>query len=275
MRNMQITEGIKISESGAPFLIAGPCVLQTEEIALKIAETVKSICEPLNVPFIFKASFDKANRTAYGSGRGPGMEEGLNILQKVREEIGVPIITDVHDPRQVKPVSDVVDIIQIPAFLCRQTDLLHECGKSGKTVNIKKGQFLAAEDMKYAIIKVKQGGDVPVIMTERGTMFGYRDLVVDLRSLETMRRFAPVVFDGTHSVQSPGGEGGKTGGNREIVPLLVRGAVAAGIDGLFLEVHFDPDSSPSDAANMIKPETLKKHLPMWVDLHMRVQETKV
>ncbi|HEX04646.1 MAG TPA: 3-deoxy-8-phosphooctulonate synthase, partial [Bacteroidetes bacterium] len=248
-------------------LIAGPCVLQTEDLALRIAETIRTIADKHNVRFIFKASFDKANRTSGLSKRGPGLDEGLEILRKVRDTVGVPVITDVHDTLQIHAAGDVVDMLQIPAFLCRQTDLLMEAGKTGRTVNVKKGQFMAPEDMIYAVDKVKQGGGKTVFLTERGASFGYRNLVVDMRSLSIMREFAPVIFDGTHSVQMPGGDGGKTGGNREMVPLLVRSALAAGIDGLFLEVHPDPDSSPSDGPNMILPKTLEAHLPQWVELY--------
>ncbi|MBZ0263617.1 3-deoxy-8-phosphooctulonate synthase [bacterium] len=260
MTNSSLLDGKEL------FLIAGPCVLESLDISLHIGEKVKSICEKHQLPYVFKASFDKANRTSGKSLRGPGLEKGLEMLAKIKSSLGIPVLTDVHESNQVKSVAQVADILQIPAFLCRQTDLLIEVGNSGKAVNIKKGQFLAPEDMKYAVEKVKHGGDVPVSVTERGTSFGYRDLVVDLRSIEIMRKFAPVIFDATHAVQSPGGAGGKTGGNRSWVPLLVRGAIAAGIDGLFLEVHTNPESSPSDGANMITPETLEQHLPQWIEL---------
>ncbi len=271
--NLPILPGLVLDRQSPPLLIAGPCVLQSEELALRIAETVREICSRHKLPYVFKASFDKANRTSGVSGRGPGMEEGLAILEKVRREVEVPVITDVHESSQVEATSQVVDLLQIPAFLCRQTDLLNAAGRSGKPVNVKKGQFMAPEDMKYAVEKVRQGGEVPVLLTERGTTHGYRDLVVDMRSLAIMRGFAPVVFDGTHSVQSPGGAGGATGGNRDWVPLLVRAAVAVGVDGLFLEVHPEPETSPSDAANMITPEELARHLPLWLDLHQRSRET--
>lgn len=273
MSTITITPDLTIDPSKAPLLIAGPCVLETTDLALQIAETLKNLCERHDVPLVFKASFDKANRTSGTSGRGPGMAEGLEMLAKVKREVGLPVLTDVHESHQVHEVAEVVDMIQVPAFLCRQTDLLVACGASGKPVNVKKGQFLAAEDMEFAVEKVKLGGaDTPVLLTERGSSFGYRDLVVDMRSLSIMRRFAPVIFDGTHAVQSPGGAGGKTGGNRDWVPYLVRGAVAVGVDGLFLEVHPDPESSPSDGPNMITPDTLARHLPLWLDLHRRVQE---
>jgi len=269
---IKVCDALQYDPSEKPLLIAGPCVLQSRDVAFRIAEEILEIVNRTDVPFMFKSSFDKANRTSAQSKRGPGLSEGLKILDEIKNEFNVPVITDVHETGQIDEVAEVADAIQIPAFLCRQTDLLIACGRSGKTVNVKKGQFLSPEDMKFAREKVLEGGDVTVFQTERGATFGYRDLVVDLRSLYTMRQFGPVIFDGTHAVQSPGGAGGKTGGNRELVPLLVRGALAAGIDGLFLEVHYDPDSSPSDGPNMIYPETLKKHLPMWLDIHQRVQE---
>lgn len=267
-----IAKGVEIKRGGPPLLIAGPCVLQNADLARSIAEILAEIAERYGLPLVYKASFDKANRTSGSSERGPGLEAGLEMLAAVKRDTGLPILTDVHDPSQAAPAAEVVDMLQVPAFLCRQTDLLKACGATGTAVNIKKGQFLAPEDMQYAVEKVRLGGDVPVTLTERGASFGYRDLVVDLRSLETMRRFAPVIFDGTHAVQSPGGAGGKTGGNREMVPLLVRGALAAGVDGLFLEVHPDPESSPSDGSNMLTPEMLEKHLPIWLDIHRATSE---
>jgi 2-dehydro-3-deoxyphosphooctonate aldolase (KDO 8-P synthase) len=248
-------------------------VLQTEELALEIARTLREIAGRFELPYVFKASFDKANRTAGDSPRGPGVEEGLQILARVREQVGVPVLTDVHESVQVDAVAEVVDLLQVPAFLCRQTDLLAACGAAGLPVNVKKGQFLAPADMAYAVEKVRAGGDVPVLLTERGTTFGHRDLVVDLRGLRTMRPLGPVVFDGTHAVQSPGGAGGRSGGNRELVPTLVRGALGAGVDGLFLEVHPQPETSPSDGPNMITPETLEAHLPLWLEIHRRAWDS--
>lgn len=275
MNSIQLAPNLALDSTGLPLLIAGPCVLQTRDLAIQIAETIAGICERHKMPYIFKASFDKANRTSGSSKRGPGMDEGLQILADVKQQVGVPILTDVHESTQVQAVAEVVDVLQVPAFLCRQTDLLKAVGASGKTANVKKGQFLAPEDMQFAVQKVKLGGDVPVLLTERGASHGYRDLIVDMRSLAIMRQYAPVIFDGTHAVQSPGGDGGKTGGNRDWVPLLVRAAIAAGIDGLFLEVHPDPDSSPSDGPNMITPDMLEKHLPLWLDLHTRVLEAGI
>ncbi len=258
---------IRTDQPHPMLLIAGPCVLENEPLTLRIAETIRELTERYQIPYVFKASFDKANRTSGGSKRGPGMAEGLAMLAKVREEFGLPVTTDVHDVQQVADVAATVDLLQIPAFLCRQTDLLIAAGASGKPVNVKKGQFMAPEDMQYAVDKVKLGGGEVVFLTERGTSFGYRNLVVDMRSLPIMRQSAPVIFDGTHSVQMPGGAGGKTGGKREMVPYLVRAALAAGIDGLFLEVHPDPDSSPSDGPNMITPATLESNLSQWLDLY--------
>jgi 2-dehydro-3-deoxyphosphooctonate aldolase (KDO 8-P synthase) len=264
---LKLAPGVTLDPDGPPLLIAGPCVLQNADLARRIAETLREIAMKAEIPFIFKASFDKANRTSGRSERGPGLEMGLEMLAAVKRDVGAAILTDVHEPAQAAPAAEVVDVLQVPAFLCRQTDLLVACGATGKSVNIKKGQFLAPDDMQYAVEKVHMGGEVPVTLTERGTSYGYRDLVVDLRSLAAMRRHAPVIFDGTHAVQSPGGAGGSTGGNREMVPLLVRGALAAGVDGLFLEVHPDPESSPSDGPNMITPESLERHLPGWLEIH--------
>lgn len=245
--------------AGQPLaLLAGPCVLQDRDFNLRHAERLKAIAEAHKISLIFKASFDKANRTKEGSPRGPGMQEGLRMLEQIKQATGLPILTDVHESAQCAAVGEVADVIQIPAFLCRQTDLLRAAGATGKIVNIKKGQFLAAEDMGFA--QAKTGAPERVLLTERGTTFGYRDLVVDYRNLSVMRRFAPVVFDGTHSVQQPGAKDGTTGGNRELVPDLVRAAVAYGIDALFLEVHPDPDNAPSDGPNQLTYELLERVL---------------
>ncbi len=239
--------------AGAPLvLIAGPCVLESEDFTLKHAERVQRIAAKRGVPLVFKASFDKANRTKGDSARGPGLEAGLSLLAKVKAQLGLPLLTDVHLPQQCAPAAEVVDVLQIPAFLCRQTDLIAAAGQAvrahGGLLNIKKGQFLAAEDMGYAVEKAE---GAPCMLTERGSSFGYRDLVVDYRSLEILARFGPVVFDGTHSVQRPGAAKGKTGGNRAQVPALARAAVAVGVDALFLEVHPDPDRAPSDGPNSL------------------------
>jgi 2-dehydro-3-deoxyphosphooctonate aldolase (KDO 8-P synthase) len=246
--------GIEIG-GGAPIaLIAGPCVVESERFTLEHAARLKAIAAEHAVPLIFKASYDKANRTKGSSHRGPGVDEGLAILGEVKAKLELPILTDVHVPDQCAKAAEVADVLQIPAFLCRQTDLIRAAGETGRAVNIKKGQFLAAEDMAFAVEKAQ--GASAVLVTERGTMFGYRDLVVDLRNLSILARVAPVVFDGTHSVQRPGSQGGSTGGDRALVPGLVRAAVAYGVDAIFLEVHPDPDRAPSDGPNSLDYEGL-------------------
>ena len=232
-------------------LLAGPCVVESRDLVHEIAGTLKAACDRLGVPFVFKASLDKANRTAAGSFRGMGFDAALELLGEVKREFGVPVVTDIHEPWHAAAVADVVDLLQIPAFLCRQTDLLVAAGATGRAVNVKKGQFMAPEDMAYAVEKVRSGGSDNVLLTERGTTFGYHDLVVDFRGLAVMRRSAPVVFDATHSVQSPGGGGGKSSGKREFVAPLARAAVAFGVDALFLETHPDPDEALSDGPNML------------------------
>lgn len=251
-----MTEPIEISPDvtlgeGALALLAGPCVLESRELAFEVARELRSICEGLGVPFVFKASFDKANRTSISSFRSIGFERSLGILAEVRHDLGVPVMTDVHEVWQVAPVAEVVDVLQIPAFLSRQTDLLCAAGASGRAVNVKKGQFMAADDMEYAVSKVRESGGERVLLTERGTTFGYHDLIVDMRGLAVMRSSAPVVFDATHSVQSPGGAGGKSGGHREYIAPLSRAAVAFGVDALFLETHPTPENALSDGPNML------------------------
>jgi 2-dehydro-3-deoxyphosphooctonate aldolase (KDO 8-P synthase) len=253
---------------GALTLIAGPCSIESESLCLSVAEHLAKLCNDLSMPYIFKSSFDKANRTSLNSFRGHGLDQGLAVLAKVKEQIGVPVLTDIHETDQIGPVSDVVDVLQIPAFLCRQTDLLVECGKSGKAVNIKKGQFLAPEDIGYAAQKVASSGNGGVIVTERGALFGYRDLIVDMRSLVTMRSLGyPVVFDATHSVQQIGGAGGASGGLTQFIPAQVRGAVAVGIDGLFIETHPDPEHALSDGSTMVPLENMKALLEMALATH--------
>lgn len=243
------------------FLIAGPCVIENEDLVLKTAEQIARIAAAHRIPLIFKSSYDKANRTAVGSFRGIGMEEGLKILQKVKEKIGVPVLSDVHGPEEATAAAEVLDVLQIPAFLCRQTDLLLAAGKTGKVVNVKKGQFLAPWDMANVVEKLESTGNRKIFLTERGASFGYNNLVSDMRSLVIMRRTGyPVVFDGTHSVQLPGGGGKVSSGQREFVLPLTRAAVAAGCDGLFLEVHPSPDQAPSDGPNMIDPAQLDQLL---------------
>jgi 2-dehydro-3-deoxyphosphooctonate aldolase (KDO 8-P synthase) len=233
------------------FLIAGPCAIETEQLALETAAQLKEITDSLGIPFIYKSSFDKANRSSSASFRGPGMDEGLAILEKVRSEVGVPVLTDVHDITQVDAVASVVDVLQTPAFLCRQTDFIQAVVKSGKPVNIKKGQFLAPHDMKNVVDKANAvGGEGRIMVCERGASFGYNNLVSDMRSLAIMRETGcPVVFDATHSVQLPGGQGSRSGGQREFVPVLARAAVATGVSGIFMETHPDPDEALSDGPN--------------------------
>lgn len=233
-------------------LIAGPCVIQSLELCLEIAESVAKSCERLGIQFVFKASFDKANRTSSGSFRGPGIDDGLSVLAKVKATIDCPVTTDVHLPEQAIPVSQVCDLLQIPAFLARQTDLIVACAETGKPLNVKKGQFMAPSDMKYVVDKVRASGNGGICLCERGTFFGYGRLVNDMTGLPQMRQLGvPVIFDATHSVQQPGGLGGSTGGNRAMVEPLARAAAAVGVDGLFFETHPNPENSPSDGPNMV------------------------
>jgi len=232
------------------FLIAGPCVIESEALALETAGALKEMCQALNMPFIYKSSFDKANRTSSQSYRGPGMEEGLRILQKVKDEIGVPVLTDVHEDTPLAEVAAVADVLQTPAFLCRQTNFIQNVARQGKPVNIKKGQFLAPWDMLNVVAKAKEIGNEQIMVCDRGVSFGYNTLISDMRGLAVMRDTGcPVVFDATHSVQQPGGQGQSSGGQREFVPVLARAAVAAGISGLFMETHPDPDKALSDGPN--------------------------
>ena len=242
-------------------LIAGPCVIESRENVFEIAEKIKEIAEKLGIDYYFKASFDKANRTSISSYRGPGIEEGLEILKEVKEKYGLRIATDIHEPWQAEKAAEVADIIQIPAFLCRQTDLLVAAAKTGKLINVKKAQFLAPWDMKNVITKLEESGNSNLMLCERGTSFGYNTLVVDMTGIVEMKKFGyPVVFDATHSVQKPGGNGGSTGGNREYVEYLAKAAVAAGADALFMEVHPDPDHALSDGPNMVKLNELETML---------------
>jgi len=252
---------------GQLFLIAGPCVIESEAHSLRLAEAIQRIAGDLGVPYIFKASYDKANRTSVKSFRGPGLTEGVRILSAVAKATGLPVLTDVHEPGHCEPVAEAVDVLQIPAFLCRQTDLLVAAGKTGRAVNIKKGQFVAPWDMANAVEKVRSTGNERVSLTERGASFGYNTLVVDYRSLPVMREMAPVVFDGTHSVQQPSAAGGVSGGQPQFIPLLARAAVAAGIDGLFLEVHDDPANAKSDGANALDLKLLKPLLEKLLAIH--------
>lgn len=239
-------------------LIAGPCQIESREHTLGLAKELKNITAELGMPFVFKASFDKANRTSVNGARGIGIEKGLDILAEVRETLEVPVVTDIHEVWQVEPTAKAVDILQIPAFLCRQTDLVVAAAKTGKTVNIKKGQFLAPWDMKNVVAKAESVGNTNILLTERGTSFGYNNLVSDMRALPIMAQTEyPVVFDATHSVQLPGGMGASTGGQREFVPYLAKAAVAVGIASLFLETHENPDKSPSDGPNMVALDKIK------------------
>lgn len=253
-------------------LIAGPCVIESEEMVLSIADRMKQITDELGIPYTFKASFDKANRTSLGGFRGPGIEEGLRILQKVKDTYGLPICTDIHEPRQAAQAAEVVDILQIPAFLCRQTDLLVAAAKTGKCVNIKKAQFLAPWDMKNCVDKVHQSGNDNVMLCERGTTFGYNTLVVDMTGLRVMKDMGvPVIFDATHSVQKPGGNGTSTGGNRQFVEYLAKAAVAVGVDGLFMETHPDPDNAKSDGPNMVPLDQMRDLLIKLQKVYHAVQ----
>jgi 2-dehydro-3-deoxyphosphooctonate aldolase (KDO 8-P synthase) len=259
--------------SGNLFLIAGPCVIESEDHAIRMAEIIKGVARSLNFPFIFKASYDKANRTSIRSFRGPGLAEGLRILKKVKDEVGVPVLTDVHQVADVGKVAEAVDVVQIPAFLCRQTDLVLAVAMSERVVNIKKGQFASPWDMKHVVEKCRTAGNDKVFLTERGSSFGYNNLVVDMRSLAIMRKFAPVVFDATHSVQLPsssdsdGGKPAASGGQPEFIPLLSRAAVAAGVDGVFMEVHDDPKQAKSDGANALESTKLRGLLKELQALH--------
>ncbi len=263
---------------GRLFLLAGPCVIESEAHALKMAEAIAAIARAKKLPYIFKASYDKANRTSIRSFRGPGLEEGLRILRKIGETVKVPVLTDVHQAADVPRVAEAVDVLQIPAFLCRQTDLLVAAGNSGCAVNVKKGQFVSPWDMRHAVEKVREAGGERVFLTERGASFGYNNLVVDMRSLAIMRKFAPVVFDATHSVQLPSAAAANgdesvavSGGQPEFIPLLARAAVAAGVDGVFVEVHDDPAQAKSDGANALDLKLLPEFLDQLIAIHASIK----
>jgi len=251
IKAFDLADGIAIGGGARPVYIAGPCVIESRDFVLDVAGTVREIAERHGVPLVFKASFDKANRSSEASFRGPGEEAGLEALAEVKQATGLPVITDIHHPEQAVRAAEVVDMLQVPAFLCRQTDLLHACGETGLPVNVKKGQFLAPEDMANAVDKIAATGNERVVLTERGSTFGYHNLVVDMRGLPTMRGFAPVVFDATHSLQLPGGLGHATGGAREFHPYLARAAAGAGVDGFFIEVHPNPSEALSDATTQL------------------------
>lgn len=239
-------------------LLAGPCVLESLERCLYIGRTIRDITRRLGIPYVFKASFDKANRSSFNGFRGPGLVKGLGMLQTIKDELGVPIITDIHTEAQAAPAAKVADILQIPAFLCRQTDLLYTAAQTGRVINVKKGQFLAPKDMRNVVDKLLEGGNSNILLTERGASFGYNNLVVDMRSFPIMRSFGyPVVFDATHSVQLPGGAGTSSGGNREYVEYLARAAVGAGVDALFMEVHDNPEEALCDGPNSVYLDKLE------------------
>jgi 2-dehydro-3-deoxyphosphooctonate aldolase (KDO 8-P synthase) len=261
MRAVQIAADAWAGDGSPLLVLAGPCVIEERDFMLRIAETIEVICRRHGVNAVFKSSFDKANRSSGTSARGPGLEEGLSILAAVKDHAGLPVITDIHETSQAEPVAEVADVLQIPAFLCRQTDLLLAAAATGRPVNVKKGQFLSPSEMRNVVAKLEGAGCDRILVTERGTTFGYNDLVVDFRALPQLRAFGyPVVFDATHSVQQPGGLGSSTGGLRQYVRHLARAAAAVGIDGLFLEVHEHPDSAPSDAATMVTQEILDRVL---------------
>ncbi len=257
---------VRVGE-GQLFLIAGPCVIESEEHVRRMAEAIQRITSDLGIPYIFKASYDKANRTSVKSFRGPGLVEGTKILGRLAKDTGLPVLTDVHEPGHCDVAAEAADVLQIPAFLCRQTDLLVAAGKTGRAVNIKKGQFVAPWDMVHPVEKVRSTGNGRVFLTERGASFGYNTLVVDYRALPVMRAMAPVVFDGTHSVQQPSAANGVSGGQPEYIPLLARAAVAAGVDGIFLEVHDDPAHARSDGANALRLDLLKPLLERLLAIH--------
>ena len=271
MPNNPATIGPYKCGAGQPLLlIAGPCVIESEDLTLSIARRLKEIAAGLPLQLVFKASFDKANRTSAAAYRGSGLEAGLEVLRRVKTETGLPVTTDIHDASQAAPAAEVCELLQIPAFLCRQTDLLVAAGKTGRAVNVKKGQFVAPWDMKHAIVKLESAGCRDVLLCERGTFFGYGRLVNDMRAIPEMKSLGvPVIFDATHSVQEPGGLGGATGGNRSMVEPLARAATAIGIDGLFFETHPEPDKSPSDGPNMVPLD----QFPALVDRIVRIRQT--
>lgn len=269
MKTRSVSIGDFTIGGGAPLvLMAGPCVLESRDLAFETAERTRKICATLGIPFVFKSSFDKANRSSIGAYRGPGLEAGLAMLGEIKERLALPIVVDVHRADQIEAAGEVADILQVPAFLCRQTDFLLAVARSGKVVNVKKGQFLSPWDMARVVEKVESTGNRQILLTERGVSFGYQNLVVDMRALPVMRQTGcPVVYDATHSVQLPGGEGDRTGGQREFIPFLARAAVAAGVDGLFMEVHPDPEQGLCDATNMYPLDELEALLKQLKAIH--------
>jgi 2-dehydro-3-deoxyphosphooctonate aldolase (KDO 8-P synthase) len=265
--NLSIGQGMPLA------IIAGPCVIETPETTFEIAATLKRLTDQLGLPLIFKASFDKANRTSIDAYRGPGLEKGLQILARIKAELGIPLLSDIHDIRQVEPAAEVLDVLQIPAFLCRQTDFILEAARTGKVLNIKKGQFLAPWDVANIVEKIASVGNRRILLTERGAMFGYNNLVVDMRAIPIMRATGyPVVFDATHSVQLPGGAGKSSGGQRQYAPVLARAAVAAGADAIFMEVHPDPDRALCDGPNSLPTADLEPLLAQLKAIHQAVSQ---
>lgn len=270
--NAKIANRFEIGAGQPLTVIAGPCVIESQDLLFEIAETMVNVCAELGINYVFKASFDKANRTSINSFRGPGLEKGLEMLQAVKDKYNVPLLTDIHESYQVKPVAEVVDILQIPAFLCRQTDLLVAAAATDCVINVKKGQFLAPRDMAQVINKIKEGGSENITLTERGYTFGYNNMVVDMRSLAIMRDLGcPVVMDATHSVQLPGGQGNTSGGERQFVPVLARAAAAVGIDALFMETHPNPAEAKSDGANSMPLNEVKELLSKVVEIDKLVR----
>lgn len=274
VNKVKLNEDIVFGDREKPFvLLAGPCAIEEEDRVLKIAEGIKEITQKLGIPYVFKSSFDKANRSSIESYRGPGIDRGLEILQKVKEKLELPVISDIHLPEQAKKAAEVLDIMQIPAFLSRQTDILTAAGETGKIINVKKGQFLAPWDIDHVVSKIESTGNKNILLTERGVSFGYNNLVVDMRSLPRMRDTGyPVVFDATHSVQLPGGAGDTSDGQRHYVPYLMRAALAAGVDSLFMEVHDNPEEAKSDGANMVYLDKLEDILKQALAVDSAVKE---
>jgi len=267
MNTFEIGSGVTIGPNEKLTVLAGPCVLESEEICFQIAETMQQICAEVGAQYIFKASFDKANRTSVTSFRGPGIDKGLERLQAIKDKFGVPVVSDIHDYTQVEKAAQVIDYMQIPAFLCRQTDLLVAAGESGKAINVKKGQFMAPGDMRSVLDKIYSTGNKNVSLCERGTTFGYNNLTVDMRGLEIMADLgAPIVFDATHSVQLPGGQGTKSGGQPEFIAPLTKAAAAVGIQGLFMEVHPEPAKALSDAANTLALDKVKENIQNVINI---------
>ena len=268
MKPVRITDHVTVGGDDPLVLFGGPCAIESPDFTVHMAERIQEICARVGVGYVFKASFDKANRISLSSFRGPGLERGLEVLARVKQATGAPVITDIHEVAQAAPAAEVVDVLQIPALLCRQTDLLLAAAATGAVVNIKKGQFMSPGDMRHAVDKVEQGGSDRILLTERGTTFGFGNLVVDFRGLPQMRQTGyPVVFDATHSVQMPGALGGRSGGQRHFVPYLARAAVGVGIDALFMEIHENPDEALSDGPNMVPLAQLEPLLQQLVALH--------